>query len=162
MPAPARRTRPAGDAARLWSARDRYIWRGVFAMLAGLCTTGRLGGLITLYGIKNCDTVKKARNWLDTHGVDYRFHDFRADGLDREMVARWLAELGWETLVNKRSTSWKALDEATRTGMNQDSALPAILAQPTLIKRPLLDTGHERFTGFSAASYQKIFSKHTL
>ena len=131
-------------------------------MLAGLFATGRLSGLITLYGIKNCDTVKKARKWLDLHGIEYRFHDFRADGLEPETVAGWLAELGWESLVNRRSTSWKALDAATREGMDDSSALAAIMAQPTLIKRPLLDTGHERFTGFSASSYQTIFSKHTL
>jgi Spx/MgsR family transcriptional regulator len=118
--------------------------------------------LITLYGIKNCDTVKKARHWLDLHGVDYRFHDFRADGLDRDTVALWLAELGWENLINRRSTSWKALDEETREAMNEHSALAAIMAQPTLVKRPVLDTGHERFTGFSAANYLTIFSKHTL
>jgi Spx/MgsR family transcriptional regulator len=131
-------------------------------MLAGLFATGRLSGLITLYGIKNCDTVQKARKWLDLHDVEYRFHDFRADGLDRETVAGWLEELGWERVVNKRSTSWKALDAATREGMDNSSALAAILAQPTLVKRPLLDTGHERITGFSAASYQAIFRKHTL
>ncbi len=118
--------------------------------------------MITLYGIKNCDTVKKARTWLDKHGVDYQFHDFRADGLEQGTVAEWLEELGWETLVNKRSTSWKALDAAARENMNADSALAAIMEQPTLIKRPLLDTGHERFSGFSAAKYQSIFSKHTL
>ena len=118
--------------------------------------------VITLYGIKNCDTVKKARNWLDLHGIDYRFHDFRADGLERETVQRWLDELGWENLVNRRSSSWKALDAATRENMDEQSALAAIMAQATLIKRPLLDTGRERFTGFSAASYQKIFSQHTL
>ena len=118
--------------------------------------------MITLYGIKNCDTVKKARTWLEQHGVDYQFHDFRTDGLEQDTVAGWLDELGWETLVNKRSTSWKALDTATRETMNADTALAAIMLQPTLIKRPLLDTGHERFTGFSVASYQTIFSKHTL
>jgi len=123
---------------------------------------GACRDVITLYGIKNCDTVKKARNWLDLHGVDYRFHDFRADGLERESVQRWLDELGWENLVNRRSSSWKALDAATRENMDEQSALTAIMAQATLIKRPLLDTGRERFTGFSAASYQKIFSKHTL
>ena len=117
-------------------------------MLAGLFATGRPSGLITLYGIKNCDTVKKARKWLDLHGIEYRFHDFRADGLEPETVAGWLAELGWESLVNRRSTSWKALDPATREAMDNSSALAAIMAQPTLIKRPLLDTGHERFTGF--------------
>ena len=118
--------------------------------------------MITLYGIKNCDTVKKARKWVDQHGVDYRFHDFREDGLDEDAVRGWLEELGWETLVNRRSTSWKALDEHTRQDMNAQTALSAIMEQPTLIKRPLLDTGHERFTGFSAASYQTIFNQHTL
>jgi arsenate reductase (glutaredoxin) len=128
----------------------------------GLLREAAWNSLITLYGIKNCDTVSKARNWLDLHGVDYRFHDFRADGLEREQVQRWLDELGWENLVNRRSTSWKALDAAARERMDEQSALLAIMAQPTLIKRPLLDTGREFFTGFSAASYQKIFSKHTL
>ena len=118
--------------------------------------------MITLYGIKNCDTVKKARKWLELHGVEYEFHDFRADGLGPDAVQAWLAELGWQTLVNKRSTSWKALDEQQRESMDEESALAAILAQPTLIKRPLLDTGHERFTGFSADNYQKIFNRHTL
>ncbi len=118
--------------------------------------------MITLYGIKNCDTVKKARKWLDTHGIEYQFHDFREDGLDREAVVGWLDELGWETLVNKRSTSWKALDAASRESMNDGTALLAIIDQPTLIKRPLLDTGHERHTGFSTANYQKIFNQHTL
>ena len=118
--------------------------------------------MITLYGIKNCDTVKKARRWLEQHGVDYSFHDFREDGVDREAVAAWIDELGWQNLVNRRSTSWKALDQDTRDTMDSDSALAAIMDQPTLIKRPLLDTGHERFTGFSAASYQKIFNQHTL
>jgi Spx/MgsR family transcriptional regulator len=131
-------------------------------MLAGLFATGLRSGLITLYGIKNCDTVKKARKWLDLHGIEYRFHDFRLDGLEPQTVAGWLDELGWQDLVNRRSTSWKALDEATREGMDNSSALAAIMAQPTLIKRPLLDTGHERFTGFTAASYQTIFSKHNL
>jgi len=118
--------------------------------------------MITLYGIKNCDTVKKARKWLDGHGVDYRFHDFRDDGIDRKAVAGWISELGWETVVNKRSTSWKALDESARSNMNDTSALAAIMEQPTLVKRPLLDTGAERFTGFSADSYNRIFNTHTL
>jgi len=118
--------------------------------------------LVTLYGIKNCDTVKKARNWLDAHGVDYQFHDFRADGLDRDSVVRWLQELGWEKLVNRRGSSWKSLPPSTRADMDDDAALAAIMAQPTLIKRPLLDTGHQRFTGFSPADYQAIFKQHTL
>ena len=118
--------------------------------------------LITLYGIKNCDTVKKARKWLEAHSIEYRFHDFRVDDLDSDTVAKWLQELGWETLINKRSTSWKALDQTSRDTMSTDSALLAILDQPTLIKRPLLDTGHERHTGFKAPDYQRIFNQHTL
>ena len=118
--------------------------------------------MITLYGIKNCDTVKKARKWLDAQGIDYHFHDFRQDGLERDAVAGWVAELGWETLLNKRSTSWKELDESARLAMDENAALEAILNQPTLIKRPLLDTGKERFTGFSAADYDKIFNAHKL
>ena len=136
-----------------------------FAMLRALSNSERQASartVITLYGIPNCDTVKKARKWLDTHGVDYRFHDFREDGLERGQVAAWLEELGWETLVNRRSTSWKALDEATRDSMDDAAALAAILASPTLIKRPLLDTGGERHTGFKPAQYERLFSAHTL
>ena len=118
--------------------------------------------MITLYGIKNCDTVKKARKWLDQHGIEYAFHDFREDGLDAGAVRGWLDELGWEALLNRRSTSWKALDPADRESMDDGNALRAVLDQPTLIKRPLLDTGHERFTGFSAENYRKIFNLHTL
>jgi arsenate reductase len=118
--------------------------------------------MITLYGIKNCDTVKKARKWLDSRGIDYRYHDFREDGLDHAALASWIAELGWQNLLNRRSTSWKALDEQVRQDMNDDTAYKAVISHPTLIKRPLLDTGHQRYAGFSAASYAKIFNAHTL
>ena len=118
--------------------------------------------MITLYGIKNCDTIKKARKWLEDRGVEYQFHDVREAGLARETVAQWLAELGWETVVNKRSTTWKGLPQSTRDNMNDSAALEAILDQPTLFKRPLLDIGHERRCGFSAAKYQDIFNHHTL
>ncbi len=118
--------------------------------------------MITVYGIKNCDTIKKARKWLDDRAVEYRFHDVREEGLSRDTVAQWLDDLGWETLVNKRSTTWKSLDPATRDNMDNDSALECILEQPTLFKRPLLDIGHERHCGFSAAKYQDIFNHHTL
>lgn len=118
--------------------------------------------MVILYGIKNCDTVKKARKWLDNRGVDYAFHDFRSDGLCAESVEQWLEELGWETLVNKRSTTWKQLDAETRENMNAETAKAAIMMHPTLIKRPLLDTGHSHFTGFSATNYEKIFTQHTL
>jgi arsenate reductase len=118
--------------------------------------------VITLYGIKNCDTVKKARKWLDTKGIEYQYHDFREDGVDPEAVTVWIEELGWQNLLNRRSTSWKALNEQARENMNEEAAHKAVMLHPTLIKRPLLDTGKQRYTGFSAASYAKIFSEHTL
>ncbi len=118
--------------------------------------------MIILYGIKNCDTVKKARRWLEQQGLEYHFHDLREDGITPQQARDWLAELGWETLVNKRSTSWKALPAATREAMDNTAALAAILEHPTLIKRPLLDIGHERHCGFSAKTWGALFQRHTL
>ncbi len=115
--------------------------------------------MTTLYGIKNCDTVKKAKTWLESHQVDFTFHDFRVDGLSEKAVKAWIQELGLEVLINKRSTTWKGLDEASKDGLNERTALELILAQPTLIKRPLLDTGSERLVGFKADTYSSLFSK---
>ncbi|MGH1486299.1 MAG: ArsC family reductase [Cellvibrionaceae bacterium] len=112
--------------------------------------------MITLYGIKNCDTVKKARRWLDDNGVNYHFHDFRADGLTKQQVEQWVKELGWETVVNKRSTTWKELSEKTKLNLNEASVVDVIIASPTLIKRPLLDTGKQRSVGFKADQYQSL------
>ena len=103
--------------------------------------------MITLYGIKNCGSVKKARQWLELHGFDYQFHDFRVDGIDKTLVNSWLKELSWPELLNKRSTSWKQLTEQQRLSIEQcDSSaancepLVAILLEtPTLIKRPVLE-----------------------
>lgn len=111
-----------------------------------------------LYGIKNCDTVKKARDWLAKNNVDYRFHDFRADGLDKEQIKRWIAEIGLENLVNKRSTTWKALDETIKASFNETNAVDVIVENPTLIKRPLLETQTEKLLGFKDAEYAKIFN----
>ena len=118
--------------------------------------------MITLYGIKNCDTVKKARRWLQTQGIEYQYHDYREDGVDEAAVTKWIEELGWQNLLNKRSTSWKALPEEARENMDETAAQTAVMRHPTLIKRPLLDTGKQRYTGFSAANYAKIFNQHTL
>lgn len=116
----------------------------------------------TLYGIKNCDTVKAARHWLETHHIEYRFHDFRADGLTLAQVQAWLQELGADTLINKRSTTWKQLDATTRAGLSENNAASLLVANPTLIKRPLLDIGHQRAVGFSTELYQSLFKQHTL
>lgn len=113
--------------------------------------------MVTLYGIPNCDTVKKARKWLDGAGIAYRFHDFRKDGLGEATARAWVDELGWETLVNRRSATWKQLDPSVRESMNTHSATKAVLEHPTLIKRPVLDTGDARHVGFDAARYAAIF-----
>lgn len=114
--------------------------------------------MTVLYGIKNCDTVKKARQWLERQGVEYRFHDLRADGLDNATVQHWLTELGPDILVNKRSTTWKQLSEAERTLALSPDAAPLIIDNPTLIKRPLLDTGDKLHCGFKDAMYADIFA----
>lgn len=117
---------------------------------------------ITVFGIKNCDTVKKARAWLSGRGIEYHFHDFRADGLDRKLAQNWIDELGLDVVVNKRGTTWKQLDTATREQMTAQNA-PALLQEnPTLVKRPVLDIGHQRFVGFDEKTWQEIFKKHTL
>lgn len=115
--------------------------------------------MTVLYGIKNCDTVKKARQWLESQQIPYQFHDVRDDGLSLPQVSAWLQELGWETLVNKRSTTWKALDETTRASLDNDTAAGVVLANPTLIKRPLLDHAGRRHCGFKAAEYAQLFGK---
>lgn len=115
--------------------------------------------MVTLFGIKNCDSVKKARRWLDEHQIDYHFHDFRVDGLTQQQVKDWLSDLGAETLVNKRSTTWKALDENSKQAINTDAVVNVILESPTLIKRPLLDTGTQRLVGFKPDIYtQSVLS----
>jgi Spx/MgsR family transcriptional regulator len=114
--------------------------------------------MTTLYGIKNCDTVKKARDWLAQNNINYRFHDFRTDGLEKNQVQTWIAELGLETLVNKRSTTWKELDESVKENFNEHNAVAVIMENPTLIKRPLLDTSKQKHVGFKDAEYSKIFN----
>ena len=109
-----------------------------------------------LYGIPNCDTVKKARNWLDKHNLDYDFHDFRKDGVDEALISQWIAELGWEQIVNKRSTSWRNLPDDTKASMNAVLAIQEVMTQPTLIKRPVLQTKQNLVIGFNDKTYQEL------
>mgnify|MGYP001212173067 CR=1 FL=1 len=111
--------------------------------------------MTTLYGIKNCDTVKKARKWLDENNINYSFHDFRSDGITETQVADWLQELSADNLINKRSTTWKQLSDTERDRAFGDQAAQLLCAHPTLIKRPLLDTGKQRYVGFKAEQYQQ-------
>lgn len=107
-----------------------------------------------LYGIKNCDTIKKARRWLDDHQVEYRFHDYRVDGLPPELLASFIAELGWEALLNTRGTTWRKLDESVRMGIDNADAAALMLEMPAIIKRPLLCApAQPMLLGFSDASY---------
>ncbi|MGB0466660.1 MAG: ArsC family reductase [Pontibacterium sp.] len=115
--------------------------------------------MITVYGIKNCDTVKKARKWLEAQGLDYQFHDFRQEGLDDTLLKGWIAELGWESLLNKRSTSWRQLPDEAKNNMDEAGAIAAMLENPTLIKRPVLDTGDVRTLGFKDATYASLLGK---
>ena len=112
--------------------------------------------MITLYGIRNCDTIRKARRWLAEHGIEYRFHDFRADGISEAMLAPWIGELGWEQLLNRRGTTWRRLPETERNSINGDSAMRIMLAQPAIIRRPVLDTGKTRHIGFSDEAYTTL------
>ena len=114
--------------------------------------------MTTLYGIKNCDTVKKARRWLEENSIDYQFHDFRSDGLDEKTLQGWIDTLGWEKLLNKRSTSWRNLSEKSKTSLGADTIVQLFLDQPTLIKRPVLDQNGQLYTGFKETEYQQIFS----
>lgn len=114
-------------------------------------------GTTVVYGIRNCDTVTKARRWLDDRGIAYRFHDFRSDGLELAPVERWLVELGWEELVNRRGTTWRQLDANIRDRISATTAAELLLAHPTLIRRPVLEQGERIHLGFSPDAYQHIF-----
>jgi len=113
----------------------------------------------TLYGIRNCDTIKKARAWLDGHGIAYEFHDYKKAGLDAVLLRTWVEELGWETLINRRGQMWRKLDPAVREGLDEAGAIRVMLATPSIIRRPLLDTGRQRHIGFSDAAYAELFDQ---
>lgn len=107
-----------------------------------------------LYGIKNCDSVKKARAWLDGRALNYRFHDFRQEGIDLTLLQRWQDSLGYEAFLNRKSTSWRNLSESDKQDLNAEKALELMLNHPTLIKRPILETGSKTLIGFSPDYYQ--------
>lgn len=109
-----------------------------------------------IYGIRNCDTIKKTLKWLDDQAIDYRFHDYRKDGLTSELLQEFVARLGWEALLNKRGTTYRALSEAVKQNLNEPSALRLMLEQPALIKRPLLRMDDTYLLGFDEARYQAL------
>ena len=108
-----------------------------------------------IYGIKNCDTMKKARAWLDSHGVAYNFHDYKSEGISKEKLKAWSDEVGWETLLNRAGTTFRKLPDADKDGLNEKKALALMLEQPSMIKRPVLDLGRKRLVGFKPDIYVK-------
>ena len=111
----------------------------------------------TLYGIRNCDTVKKARTWLDDRGVTYDFHDYKAAGIDRARLAGWAKTVGWEKLLNRSGTTFRKLPEAEKAGIDEAKALALMETQPSLIKRPVLERGGEIVVGFKPEVYGELF-----
>lgn len=111
-----------------------------------------------MYGIKNCDTIKKARRYLDDNNISYQFHDYRTDGLDDALLSTLISQLGWEVLVNKRGTTWRKLsDEEKNAVVDTESAKKVLLAEPAMIKRPVLASADDRYlVGFSSDEYQKF------
>jgi Spx/MgsR family transcriptional regulator len=115
--------------------------------------------MTTLYGIKNCDTMKKARVWLDAHKVAYGFHDYKTAGIDQATLEGWAGKVGWETLINRAGTTFRKLPEAEREGLTQKRAIALMLAQPSMIKRPVLDRGGKLTVGFKPEVYAEVFAK---
>ena len=114
--------------------------------------------MVTLYGIKNCDTIKKARNWLNERGIDYRFHDYRADGIDAETIEQWLLHVDWEILLNRRGTTWRKLEPEVQAATNRDNVVALLLEYPAMIKRPVLDIDNVISVGFKSEYYENIFN----
>ena len=113
--------------------------------------------MTTLYGIKNCDTIKKARKWLEQQQIDYQFHDYRVDGLDAEWLTQAEQHLGWEKLLNTRGTTYRKLSDEQKAGMNKDKALALMLEHPAMIKRPVLVSDGRYHLGFKADDYLGLF-----
>lgn len=112
----------------------------------------------TIYGIKACDTMKKARTWLDAQGVAYHFHDYKAEGIDRERLERWVDAAGWDTVLNRAGTTFRKLDEAAKADLDRGRAIALMLEQPSMIKRPVLETADRIIVGFKPEIYASQFS----
>ncbi|HAZ94147.1 MAG TPA: ArsC family reductase [Porticoccaceae bacterium] len=114
--------------------------------------------MTTLYGIKNCDTIKKARKWLADNGIEYTFHDVRTDGIDGATIEKWIEQTDWETVLNRRGTTWRKLDSNVQEATNRDTVTALLLEQPAMIKRPVLDVDGAITIGFKVDQYQTILT----
>jgi arsenate reductase len=113
--------------------------------------------MTTIYGIKNCDTMKKARAWLEAHKVAHGFHDYKASGIDKPTLEGWAKKVGWEILLNRAGTTFKKLPEAYKDGLTEKKAIALMLAQPSMIKRPVLEAKGKLTVGFKPESYKALF-----
>jgi arsenate reductase (glutaredoxin) len=112
---------------------------------------------VTIHGIKNCDTMKKARAWLDGRGVAYAFHDYKAQGIERGLLQAWVKAVGWEALLNRAGTTFRKLPDADKAGLTEARAIALMLAQPSMIKRPVLEGGGRLIVGFKPETYAAVF-----
>jgi Spx/MgsR family transcriptional regulator len=112
-----------------------------------------------IFGIKNCDTMKKARTWLDQHDIEYEFHDYKAAGIDQAHLERWCRELGWERVLNRSGTTFRKLPESERDPLDEKRAIALMLAQPSMIKRPILEHGKKLVAGFKPEEYSVFFGR---
>jgi arsenate reductase len=113
--------------------------------------------MIKLYGITNCDTMKKARRWLDEQGIAYQFHDYKKTGMDEKRLRRWIELVGWETLLNRRGMMWRKLGDEVKADIDETSAIRIMLETPSIIKRPVLEDGKSIHVGFDPEHYSKLF-----
>ena len=116
--------------------------------------------IVAIYGIKNCDTMKKARAWLNDHAIAHEFHDYKIAGIDRAMLAGWAREVGWETLLNRTGTTFRSLPEKQKQGINEARAIALMLDQPSMIKRPVLDLGGRLLVGFKPEVYREALRQN--
>ena len=116
-----------------------------------------MAGTVTIYGIKNCDTMKKARAWLDKHAIEYRFHDYKKEGIDRAHLEKWAKALGWETVFNRAGTTFRKLPDKDKEKLTKKKAIALMLAQPSMIKRPMLEAKGKTTAGFKPEVYAALF-----
>ncbi|MEW7993041.1 MAG: ArsC family reductase [Candidatus Thiodiazotropha endolucinida] len=114
--------------------------------------------MVKLYGIPNCDTMKKAIRWLDEHGITYQFHNYKKVGVDEKLLRQWVDRVGWEALLNRRGMMWRRLDDSVKAEINEENAIRVMLETPSIIKRPVLETDKTLNVGFTEKAYSKLFS----
>lgn len=112
--------------------------------------------MIKIYGIPTCDTMRKARRWLEANGIEYQFHDYRKHGVPEKNLKNWVKQAGWEAILNKRGTTWRRLDDRIRNSIDEASAINVMLSNPSIIKRPVIESGSTLLIGFDEADYLKL------